>query len=181
MESVHADPNSYGWTNVLYSYHEYDMMGSDLGSNQQTYQSEVQAYIDQSNAWNIPSYVGEFMVTGDTATWMLGQMNSAGIWYTGWTYATVDQGDWGLFNFPASTHVDVSSDSYATILSTWSNMGSKSQQNIANIYRSAVARRSFSDREVRAPVYMRRSQGQEHGGRSRGARGPIRQARWLAT
>jgi endoglucanase len=138
MESVSANPVSYGWTNVMYSFHEYDMEGSNFNNNKKTYQSEVGGYISQSNSFNIPSYVGEFMTTGRTLTWMLQQMDTSKIWWSGWTYTTVSQGNWGLYNFGSSMDVDVSTDSYTTIMSKWSNMGAKSVTSIASLYKAGA-------------------------------------------
>jgi endoglucanase len=138
MESVSSNPASHGWTNVMYSFHEYDMEGSNFNNNKKTYQSEVGGYINQSNSFSIPSYVGEFMTTGRTLTWMLQQMDASKIWWSGWTYTTVSQGNWGLYNFGSSMDVDVSTDSYTTIMSKWSNMGAKSVTSIASLYKAGA-------------------------------------------
>lgn len=63
-ESISTDPSTYGWTNVIYSLHEYDMMGSDLSSNQATWTNGVQAYIDLWHGYNIPFMLAEFMADG---------------------------------------------------------------------------------------------------------------------
>lgn len=63
-ESISTDPSTYGWTNVIYSLHEYDMMGSDLSSNKATWANGVQAYIDLWHGYNIPFMLAEFMADG---------------------------------------------------------------------------------------------------------------------
>lgn len=63
-ESISTDPSTYGWTNVVYSLHEYDMMGSDFDSNKATWANGVQAYIDLWHGYNIPFMLAEFMADG---------------------------------------------------------------------------------------------------------------------
>jgi hypothetical protein len=81
-------------------------------------------------------------------------------------------GRWGLWNFGSSLSVDVSSDSYNTILSAWSSMGSKSKQSVASQYQSDVKRRSLpEERATESPRagHVRKIRGSAHGGRSRRA------------
>lgn len=63
-ESISTNPSTYGWTNVIYSLHEYDMMGSDFDSNKATWANGVQAYIDLWHGYNIPFMLAEFMADG---------------------------------------------------------------------------------------------------------------------
>jgi hypothetical protein len=81
MESISTDPSTYGWTNVIYSIHEYLMMGSDVSSNEAQYATDIQSAIDTWHGFGIPVYVGEFMMDGDTLDYTLGQLNSANVWW----------------------------------------------------------------------------------------------------
>lgn len=68
--------------------------------------------------------------------------------------------------------VDVSSDSYDTIMSRWSSMGQKSEQSVASQYKSDVKRRSLvEERATESPRagHVRKIRGGAHGGRSRRA------------
>jgi hypothetical protein len=78
---------------------------------------------------------------------------------------------WGLYNFGSSMSVDVSSDSYDTILSAWSNMGSKTKQDVASQYSSSLLSRkrdvSQEERAVESPKASKIKRMSRHGGRSR--------------
>ncbi|WRT70537.1 uncharacterized protein IL334_007535 [Kwoniella shivajii] len=166
-ESISADPSQYGWTNVAYSIHEYLMMGSDYSSNVQQYAQSVQAYIDTWTGYGIPTILGEFMADGDTLSYILNQANQAGMSWLSWAHSTVNMGRWGLWNHQAF-YVDVSSDSYDTILNSWTNMPSKQQSTIIYDQFKAAAGGStnVSKRDLRvAPPSKRLSA--RHGGRSR--------------
>jgi hypothetical protein len=171
MESISTDPSTYGWTNVIYSIHEYLMMGSDVSSNEAQYATDIQSAIDTWHGFGIPVYVGEFMMDGDTLDYTLGQLNSANVWWSHWAYTTVNMDRWGLYNFGSSMSVDVSSDSYDTILSAWSNMGSKTKQDVASQYSSSLLSRkrdvSQEERAVESPKASKIKRMSRHGGRSR--------------
>ncbi len=125
MESMSADPASLKWSNVSYSIHLYDMMGNDFGANQGAFRNDLNGSIASFNRFNIPTYIGEFMVqeSGDTLAWLLGQYKNNGLHWTNWTYKTANMGAWGLCNLPGSVHVDILNDSADTIRSRWQNMG----------------------------------------------------------
>lgn len=171
MESISTNPANYGWTNVVYSWHEYNMMGSDYNSNVGTWNS---GYVQAFNTWssyNIPTYMGEFMADGPTLDYMMAQLNSQGVWWTPWTYKTVNMGRWGLYNLPGF-NVDVSNDSYDSILNQWSNLGPLTRQDVANQYSGGmwkrdriVGRDADAAASPRAGSNLKRAF--KHGGRSR--------------
>ncbi|WWC65401.1 uncharacterized protein I303_108019 [Kwoniella dejecticola CBS 10117] len=176
-ESISTDPRQYGWTNVVYSFHEYLMMGSDYSSNVQQYAQSVQAYIDQWTGYGIPSMLGEFMADGETLSYILNQANKYNLSWLSWAHSTVNMGRWGLWNHQGF-YVDVSSDSYDSILNQWSNMPSKQQSTIIYDQFKAGATGSTSvsqrKRDEITPVLTRseRVEGTKrltarHGGRSR--------------
>lgn len=139
MESISTDPSQYGWTNVVYSMHEYLMMTGDNGSNEAQYTSGLMGDVGTYNGVGVPAYVGEFMAMGNTLTWMLDQLNNDNLWWSAWTYKTVNMGGWGIYNYPGSFSVDVGSNDYNTILNQWSNMGTANQNNdIYNVYKNAA-------------------------------------------
>lgn len=170
MESISTNPSNYGWKQVMYSLHEYLMMGDDLGSNQNSWNNGAAGDINTWNGYNIPTYVGEFMADGDTLTWMLEQMNNAGVWWSGWTYKTVNMNRWGLYNFGGGNWVNVGSDSYSTLMSKWSNMGSITEwTGITGTYQSAAQSSSWKRTVTSEKIggETRRSFGGGHAGRSR--------------
>lgn len=79
MESISNQPDS-DWTNIMYSMHEYLMMGeTDESYNQYMFEEGVRADTNTYTSLGLPTYIGEFMASGDTLTWMLDQMNSMGV------------------------------------------------------------------------------------------------------
>ncbi|KAK8850382.1 hypothetical protein IAR55_004300 [Kwoniella newhampshirensis] len=175
-ESISTNPANYGWTNVVYSIHEYNMMGSDLGSNKQQWASGVQAYIDMWSGYNIPTLLGEFMADGDTLSYIIDQANSQGLSWLTWAHSTVNMGRWGLWNHGDSMRVSVDSDSFESIQSAWSNMPSVQKSNIIYDQLKAGAGGSTNvKRDVSTPTNVnspradrtKRLVTARHGGRSR--------------
>ncbi|ORX41154.1 glycoside hydrolase superfamily [Kockovaella imperatae] len=147
MESISSAPDS-NWENVMYSMHEYNMMGEDNeGYNQQQFWNGVQSSISQYNGVGVPAYIGEFMASGDTLTWMLQQMNNDQVWWSGWTYKTVNMDRWGLLNFGGNNWVSVSGDSFDSLQSAWSNMGSTTQSRVYQNYVTACGGGNNSKRD----------------------------------
>jgi len=153
MESCNTDPTTYGWTNVMFSMHEYTMMTDDYQTNINNYYGEgmyggggTNDLIQQWTEWNIPIYLGEFMAMGQTLSWLLGTIDSANIWWTYWSYSTVNMGGWGTCNFPSSASINADTDSYDTILNVWSNLGSCSDNSdIYSVYTGAVSSKRRRD------------------------------------
>lgn len=186
MESIAADPSQYGWTNVVYSMHEYLMMGDDVGANQAEFYSGLKGDVSQYQGLGIPAYVGEFMTHTATLPWILDQLNNLDdVWWSPWTYKTVNMGGWGLYN-TGSFSVDVGSDSQSSISNQWSNMGSLNQNSdIYSIYKAAAGGSASQKRSIeakrepeapapRAAVSERAAPEQRargHGRRSRGRHG----------
>lgn len=149
------------------------MMGSDYSSNVNQYAQSVQAYVDMWTGYGIPSMLGEFMADGETLSYILNQANQAGLHWLSWAHSTVNMGRWGLWNHQPF-YVDVSSDSYDSILNSWSNMPSKQQSTIIydQFKAGASGSTSVSQRKRDLGSVTSRSEGTKrltarHGGRSR--------------
>lgn len=146
MESINTNPANYGWTNVMYSMHEYLMMTDDYQTNINNYYGSgmyggggTNDLITQWKAWGVPIYAGEFMAMSSTLPWLLNQLNSAGVWWASWSYGTINMGGWGLYNYPSSDRIDINSASYDDILNLWSNLGSSSRNDdIYSVYTAAL-------------------------------------------
>lgn len=141
MESMSANPASMGWSQVAYSIHQYNMMGNDFGANKTAFQSDLNGSIRSFSSYNIPTYIGEFMVqeSGETLGWLLGQYNSNKFAWTNWTYKTANMGAWGLCNLPSSVHVDLLNDSFDTIKSTWENIPACTPEaNVVSAFKAAL-------------------------------------------
>ena len=117
-------PSDFGWTNVVYSMHEYQFNGStnqvEAGSDNQV--NDFKNHL----SWNVPDYIGEWNDMGNGALcydYSISDYNNAGISWTMWAYkATQDllPDGWGWYDptfWPPTPNV--SSDSAAKIISDW--------------------------------------------------------------
>ena len=95
------NPDDYGWTNVMYEYHNY--LYDDYNNERGQQISNMEKKLDLINTadYNVPSYMGEFNYFNNYEAWAEGLdlLNSEGIHWTMWTYKTVDSYEnWGLYN-----------------------------------------------------------------------------------
>ena len=130
------DPADKSWTNVMYEYHQYNYDNRDDKDKQvEAMQNKISNI--SNNGYNVPSYIGEFNLMSNSASWSEGVklLNENKLNWTVWNYKCTKQyGNWGLFNTPGNGETndadtskywaDVENDSYETILSKWSNQGS---------------------------------------------------------
>jgi endoglucanase len=117
-------PSTYGWTNIVYSMHEYQYNsttnGVEAGSDNQVK--------DFGNhlSWNVPDYIGEWNDMGDGAAcyeYSINDYNNPGMSWTMWAYKATDglvPDGWGWYD-PThwATTPNVSTDSAAAIASDW--------------------------------------------------------------
>lgn len=120
------NPNDYGWSNVMYEYHQYEYSDYDNASGTQI--SSMQNKLNNIFCmnYNVPSYMGEFNYFNNTDAWAQGLqlLNNNGMNWTIWSYKCVSEyGNWGLVN-QSVEKVNVETDSYDEILRKWSNVGS---------------------------------------------------------
>lgn len=117
-------PSVYGWTNIVYSMHEYQFGGStnqvETGSDNQV--TDFRNHL----SWNVPDYVGEWNDMGNGAAcydYSINDYNNAGISWTMWAYkatAGLLPNGWGWYDpsyWPSTPNV--STDSAATIANDW--------------------------------------------------------------
>ncbi|HEY1789547.1 MAG TPA: cellulase family glycosylhydrolase [Verrucomicrobiae bacterium] len=122
--SMLPSPSTYGWTNIVYSMHEYQYGGSvsqiEGGSDNQVKD------FDNHLSWNVPDYIGEWNDMGAGAAcydYSINDYNKPGLSWTMWAYkatAGLVPNGWGWYdptNWP--TTPNVSSDSAATIAADW--------------------------------------------------------------
>jgi aryl-phospho-beta-D-glucosidase BglC (GH1 family) len=119
------NPSTYGWTNVMYEYHNYlyDDYDNANGGQITNMQNKINNIINQG--YNVPSYMGEFSYMNNPSAWQQGLklLNDSGLSWTTWTYkVTGTNNNWGLYNQNVEK-VNVATDSEATIRSRWSNVG----------------------------------------------------------
>jgi hypothetical protein len=139
MESVSASAASMNWTNVIYSYHEYNVMGSNGDDNESTY-AQDQKTMAKWQSFPVPVFVGEFMAQPEsdnqTLDVLLASFNQNRYAWSNWTYKGVNVGNWAFYNHGQGMRVNVNSDSFDTIKTKWSNMGTPSaNQAVLSRYR----------------------------------------------
>jgi endoglucanase len=118
------NPSTYGWTNIVYSMHEYQFGGNTTavltGSTNQVND------FNNHKSWNVPDYIGEWNDMGNGAACYdqsIYLYNNDGISWTMWAYkatAGLVPNGWGWYDptyWP--TTPNVSSDSLSTISSDW--------------------------------------------------------------
>jgi endoglucanase len=122
--SMLPNPSTYGWTNIVYSMHEYQ-----FGGNTQTVLNGSTNQITDFNnhkSWNVPDYIGEWNDMGNGAACYdqsIYLYNNDGISWTMWAYkatAGLVPNGWGWYDptyWP--TTPNISTDSAATISSDW--------------------------------------------------------------
>jgi endoglucanase len=122
--SMLPNPSLYGWTNIVYSMHEYQFGGNTAavltGSTNQVND------FNNHKSWNVPDYIGEWNDMGNGAACYdqsIYLYNNDGISWTMWAYkatAGLVPNGWGWYDptyWP--TTPNVSTDSSSTISSDW--------------------------------------------------------------
>jgi aryl-phospho-beta-D-glucosidase BglC (GH1 family) len=122
--SMLPNPSVYGWTNVVYSMHEYQF-GGDTTAVLTGSTNQVNDF-NSHKSWNVPDYIGEWNDMGNGAACYdqsIYLYNNDGISWTMWAYKAthglVPDG-WGWYDptyWP--TTPNISSDSSSTISSDW--------------------------------------------------------------
>ena len=135
-------PSQYGWTNVVYEYHNYCWNADNDFNTQKAFTDSKVNGVNAAN-YNVPTFVGEFTCFTNMNTWDydLKTYNAQGWSWTTWTYKTVGGGNWGLYNGTPSK-VYIGSDSSSTIQSKWSTVGTAStftkNTNLCNTFSTYV-------------------------------------------
>lgn len=122
------NPATYGWSNVMYEYHNYLYDDYDNAAGQQIANMQKKLNGIAQENYNVPSYLGEFSYFNNISAWDEGLklLNNNGINWTTWTYkVTGSNNNWGLYNQNVSK-VNVATDSYSTILNKWAQVGNSS-------------------------------------------------------
>lgn len=111
------DPSQYGWSNIVYEYHEYPSVNSD--SQDQGYWNQMVSDLKTAN-YNVPTYIGEFSLarnnyTSGTGEWKyaLDDFNNNGYSWTVWNYrAKASAANWGLYSEDDQDNVDATSSDF---------------------------------------------------------------------
>ncbi len=113
--SAIAGPDVYGWTNIVYQEHLYDVTNI--------------AYLNKANeirnaGYNAPFYIGEFYPRGVSSfDYMLSLFNERNLSWTTWTYKgagdRADNSPWFLYGSSTIEKIDYVNDSYDTLWAKW--------------------------------------------------------------
>ena len=122
--SMLPNPSLFGWTNVVYSMHEYQWGGS-VAQIMAGADNQVTDFRNHSS-WNVPDYVGEWNNLGTGAAcydYSISAYDQAGISWSMWAYKATHgliPDGWGWYDpiyWPATPNI--STDSAATISVIW--------------------------------------------------------------
>lgn len=119
------NPTQYGWTNIVYSMHEYqwgatNAAGVEAGSDRQV------TDFNNHKSWNVPDYIGEWNDMGMGAAcydYSINDYDGGGISWTMWTYkaaAGLVPNGWGWYDptyWPPTPNISL--DSPSTISNDW--------------------------------------------------------------
>ena len=144
-------PADRGWSNVVYSLHQY-------GSGRGSIDNRIQDYLSKLS-WNVPCHIGEFNTFGDNDAFIyaVDQFNANDISWNMWSYKavreyrppvtqTANTDSWGIYNLaPASplwdNRADLHNDSFETIQAKWASFGTSgftSNPDLELVFKSPV-------------------------------------------
>ena len=113
--SAIPSPDVYGWTNIVYQEHLYDVTNF--------------AYLRKANeirdaGYNAPFYIGEFYPRGVSSfDYLFSLFNKRNLSWTTWTYKgagpDADKSPWFLYGSSQIAKIDYTNDSYETLWNKW--------------------------------------------------------------
>ncbi|MBR0112312.1 MAG: cellulase family glycosylhydrolase [Clostridia bacterium] len=109
--SAIASPDVYGWENIVYQEHLYDITNFTILRKL----NEI-----RDAGYNAPFYIGEFYPRGlTTFGYMLSMFNHRNLSWTTWTYKgagpDADKSPWFLYGSSTVEKIDFENDSYETL------------------------------------------------------------------
>ncbi|GAA2031722.1 hypothetical protein GCM10009839_34630 [Catenulispora yoronensis] len=132
-------PATYGWTNVMYEVHPYDMadpLNADAQNSLVTNQLAALAAKQADATWGTPILAGEFQLYQYDDVWRrwLAGLNALNVSWSNWTYkvtqsqSDVGGGYWGLYNGDASPAPIINNDTAATVIAKLGAFGTANFQ-----------------------------------------------------
>ena len=116
--SAIASPDVYGWENIVYQEHLYDVTNL--------------SYLHKANeirraGYDAPFYIGEFYPRGISSfDYLFSLFNQRSLSWTTWTYkgagGGADQSPWFLYGSSSIEKIDHKNDSYETLCRKWGSV-----------------------------------------------------------
>ena len=137
--SAIASPDVYGWTNIVYQEHLYDVTNPTILRKV----NEI-----RKADYNAPFYIGEFYPRGlTTFAYLLSIFNQRELSWTTWTYKgagpDADKSPWFLYGSSEIEKIDYENDSYETLMQKFGSVlrtdGGKFHKNTFADYCSVFA------------------------------------------
>ncbi|MBN1597842.1 MAG: cellulase family glycosylhydrolase [Bacteroidales bacterium] len=131
------NPSTYGWTNVMYEYHnyqfsDYDNVNGEQISSMTRKLNNIRNYDDN---YNVPNLMGEFCFFNNPAAWEEGMalINSYGVHWTSWSYKVqASYGNWGIYH-SSTSNINIYTATESEIRSAWSSMTTTENTTLADI------------------------------------------------
>ena len=126
-----ASPSTYGWTNVVYEYHPYDMPNSkDWTAQNQLVTNELAGLPAKLSNPGVPILYGEYSLYYNDDVWsrFMAGLNAQNVSWSAWTYKVKGSANdgfayWGMyFNNPNPVPI-INSDNSATFVSKVGKFG----------------------------------------------------------
>lgn len=137
------NPSTYGWTNVMYEYHNYLYDDYDNAEGRQitNMQTKVNAINAKVSTYKVPSLMGEFCYMNNAKAWEIGLelLNDNNIHWTNWSYKVqYYYGNWGIFNF-STNNIDISTASESQIRTAFAIRSGSKNSTIYNTIKAATS------------------------------------------
>ncbi|MDQ6422704.1 discoidin domain-containing protein [Paenibacillus sp. LHD-117] len=127
FNSIYA-PSVYGWQNVVYEVHPYDMPGGkDVDAQNALVETTLASVgsIQNDPNWNVPILLGEYSLYHNDDVWakFMSGLNAMNISWTNWSYKVRQDhyqgagGYWGFYNSNPNPLPVINNDASATIAS----------------------------------------------------------------
>jgi endoglucanase len=137
-------PSTYGWSNVVYQTHHYNMSAyDDWNMTNSMIDSWLSKMAQYQASYNVPVYAGEFSFgqLDLTDKWLAG-LNALNASWSNWSYKVTGGGNWGFYNNNTNPVPDIYNDSAATITSKWSKFSTPNFQintGLINVFKKYAA------------------------------------------
>lgn len=129
--SAIASPSTYGWTNVVYEYHPYDMPNSkDWTAQNQLVTNELGGLAAKLSNPGVPVYYGEYSLYYNDDVWsrFMAGLNASSVSWSAWTYKVRGAANdgfayWGMYYDNQKPIPIINSDDSATFIAKLGQFG----------------------------------------------------------